>query len=816
MLKTIAFGSSLLFLSGLSMTASAQDATTNSKKDSPKTTAGYRLPPQAVVDIVDAKPEPSVAWSPDGAWMLLLERDAMPPIEELAKRMLRLGGLRIDPVANGIFQTDYLLGITLRSRDGSESIPIALPKHGKLGGVSWSHHSNAFAFSLVTSEGTELWLVEVGKSPTPKRLTKRLNTVLDAFDWMPDGKSLLCNVVPESRGKEPAPPVAPPGPNIEESIGNKSPSRTYQDLLSNPYDEALFEHYATSQLVEISLDGKVSMLGGPCLIDSANPSPDGKHLLVTVIQRPFSYLMPYSAFPKSIQVWDRTGKNLYTVVDVPMEENIPIEGVRLGRRSIQWRPGTDAELIWVEALDGGDPKTKVPHRDKMMALASPFDGEPKSLMLIQHRYAGSSFFQNPSWIMISEMDRDRRWVTSRIHDLANPDDEPRIFVDRSMRDRYGDPGRVLTKPDAKGFSIAQQHGDWIYQAGQGATPEGFLPFLDRRSIKTLETERLWRCQTGEAESVAMVLSEGKKAGKPTFVTRHESPTSPPNYIERNLEDGSRKAVTDFQDPTPQIRGIKKQLVKYQRADGVPLSATLYLPEDHKPGEKLPLLVWAYPLEFNDVATAGQVAASPWQFTRMPSISHLTLVTQGYAIMDDATMPVVGDPETMNDTFIEQIVAAAKAAIDTAVEMGVADPERVAVGGHSYGAFMTANLLAHSKLFKAGIARSGAYNRTLTPFGFQSERRPLWEAKNIYIDISPFMHAEKIETPLLMIHGEADNNPGTFPIQSQRMYQAIKGNGGTVRLVMLPLESHGYRGRESVLHTQAEMIDWLNHYVKGGK
>ena len=773
----------------------------------------YRLPPQIVEDIVAAQPEPSVSFSPDGKWMLLLKRDAMPGISDLARRMLRIGGLRIDPAANGIYQNDYIRGIAFRSRQSSDEQVLDFPEGTKIGGIGWSHHSNAFVYTLVTDHGTELWLATVEAPTKPIRLTDRLSTVLDAFDWMPNGKSLLCNLVPKDRGVEPTSPLAPSGPNIEESAGNKSPARTYQDLLTNPYDEQLFEYYAQSQLVEIDLQGKVREIGEPGLIDYAGPSPDGKHLLVTRMERPFSYQLPYSAFPKSIEVWDRSGKKIYTVAKVPLEENIPIEGVRTGRRSIQWRAGLDATLLWVEALDGGDPRNQVPHRDKLMNLGAPFQAEPTQVLLLQHRYAGVSFFANKDWLLVSENDRDRRWVTSRIYDLANPDDEPRVFIDRSIRDRYGDPGRLLTQSDATGYSIALQHGNWLYQAGQGATPEGFLPFLDRRDVKSLKAERLWRCQTGELESVVMITNDGPTQGQPSFVTRHESPTSPPNYYERQLTDNSKRAITNFRDPTPQIRGIKKQLVKYQRADGVPLSATLYLPEDHQPGTKLPLLVWAYPLEFNDPATAGQVAASPWQFTRMPSISHLTLVTQGYAIMDEATMPVVGDPETMNDTFIEQIVAAAKAAIDTAVEMGVADPDRVAVGGHSYGAFMTANLLAHSNLFRAGVARSGAYNRTLTPFGFQSERRPLWEAKKIYMDISPFMHAEKIQTPLLLIHGEADNNPGTFPIQSQRLYQAIKGNGGTVRLVMLPLESHGYRARESVLHTQAEMIEWLNKYVR---
>jgi dipeptidyl aminopeptidase/acylaminoacyl peptidase len=423
-----------------------------------------------------------------------------------------------------------------------------------------------------------------------------------------------------------------------------------------------------------------------------------------------------------------------------------------------------------------------------------------------------TFLRDPDLVITSEYDRDRRWTRSLLHDLRDPQ-ALKVLDDRSIRDRYGDPGRIATVPTASGHRVALQHGPWIFRTGSGPSPDGVHPFLDRQNVETLETERLWQCADGAYESVVGVWLEGDDA---QFITRHETPVSPPNYRQRGLGDAEARAVTDFPDPTPQIRGIRKEVVTYERNDGVQLSATLYLPADYEPGTRLPLLVWAYPIEFNDPRTAGQVTKSPHRFTRIRGASHLHLLTQGYAIMDGATMPIIGHPETMNDTFIEQVVAAARAAIDKAVELGVADGRRVGVGGHSYGAFMTGNLLAHCDLFRAGVARSGAYNRTLTPFGFQGERRPLWEAPEVYFAISPFMHADAINEPLLLIHGELDSNSGTFPMQSQRLFKAIKGNGGITRLVMLPHESHGYRARESVLHTLAEMIDWLDRYVKSAE
>ncbi|ANM29386.1 hypothetical protein ABI59_06990 [Acidobacteria bacterium Mor1] len=772
--------------------------------------AGYDLPPRNVVDILDAEPAPSVSFSPDRRYMVLTRSSAMPSIADLSRRMLRLAGMRIDPTVHGRFRTSYPHGFSVVAVESGEVLldyPLA-PGQG-LAGTYWSHDGEAMAFTVTSQTGTHLHTLRMADPGEVRGHGRGINTVLGGPRFMPDGKHLLVAQVPEEAGAEPSAPSAPGGPNIQETAGNASPTRTYQDLLANPHDEAMFEHYTTVQLAIVGLDGSSRKLGAPA-IRAADPAPDGKHLLVTTIRRPYSYLQTMGSFPQEIAVWNLAGEEVYRVADVPLAEGIPIGGVRTGRRDVEWRAGEPATLVWAEALDGGDPKKKVPHRDRVLELAAPFTGTPAKLADIEHRVFGAGFLAG-NRMATTEYDRDRRWIRTVLHDLSGG--EPKVLEDRSLRDRYGDPGSVVTTVDETGMSVPLQHGPWIYRAGSGATPEGNLPFIDRQNIETLETERLWRCEKGSYERAVAVVS-GAAGRKPMVITSYETPETPLNYRLRDLEQGSTRALTGFPDPTPEIRGIKRQLVKYTREDGVPLSAELYLPADYKEGTRLPLIVWAYPREFNDAKTAGQVSASPNRFTRMRGITHLTLVTQGYAIMNNATMPVIGDAETMNDTFIDQIVSSAKAAIDKAVEMGVADPERVGVGGHSYGAFMTANLLAHCDLFKAGVARSGAYNRTLTPFGFQSERRTLWEAKSVYYGISPFLHADKINEPMLMIHGEADNNSGTFPMQSRRMYQAIKGNGGTARLVMLPHESHGYRARESVLHTQAEMIEWFDRYLKG--
>ncbi|MHC4767082.1 MAG: alpha/beta hydrolase family protein [Planctomycetota bacterium] len=770
----------------------------------------YRLPPREVVEIVDAPPPPSVRPSPDQLWLLLVEGTALPPIEDVSRRMLRLAGSRIDPAANASFRTSFDRGLRLRRTGARADRRLVIPEGGRLATTSWSHDSRHLVWTVVTDRGTELWGTSVDPALEPRRLVGAVNTVMLGIEWMPDGRTVVCGLVPPARGAEPEAPRVPRGPNTQETSGEKSPLRTYQDLLSSPHEEALFEHFAVSQPVLVPLDdGRVTPFGEPALYKEISPSPDGRYLLVARVEKPFSYQMPWWGFPHTYEVWNADGRPEHVVARIPAGENIPIGGVRTGPRMIQWESSRPATLVWAEALDGGDPKREVPHRDRWLEQAVPFQGKPRELFRIEQRATRLTFFGDPSLLITREYDRDRRWTRSLLHNLDDPG-AARVIEDRSVRDSYGDPGRIRSAPTAAGHRVVLQDGPWIFRTARGASAEGMLPFLDRQNLATLETERLWRCADGAYESVAAVLADGESV---QFITRHETPTSPPNYRLRTAGEREFETLTSFADPTPQIRGIHKEVVTYQRADGVQLSATLYLPADHQPGTRLPLIVWAYPIEFNDPGTAGQVTRSPSRFTRIRGSSHLHLLTQGYAIMDGATMPIIGHPETMNDTFIEQAVASAQAAIDKAAELGVADPQRVGVGGHSYGAFMTANLLAHCDFIRAGVARSGAYNRTLTPFGFQAERRPLWEAPEVYFAISPFFHADTINEPLLLIHGEIDSNSGTYPIQSQRLFKAIKGQGGKARLVMLPYESHGYRARESVLHTLAEMIDWFDRYVK---
>jgi dipeptidyl aminopeptidase/acylaminoacyl peptidase len=773
----------------------------------------WKQPPKHVVDVLDAPPTPRVAVDPTGTRALLIAHDAYPPLEMLARPFLKLAGHRIDPGLGGRQRTMRSRGIEVLDFEPLSRRVVALPKDVAINSVQWSHDGARFAFTHDAADGIEVWVGDAATGTArPLAGLRAVDILSGPFGWLPGGGALLVRAVPKGRGPAPAAPPVPAGPVVEETSGKVSKVMTFQDLLRNAHDEALFEHYATTQLVVVDVaTGAATPLGKPGLHTNATLSPDGSHWLVTRLVRPFSYRVPSLRFAQKTEVWSRDGAPVRAIAELPVQDEVPPQGVATGPRGVEWQPLMPATLVWVEALDGGDPLRKVPHRDRLMTLAAPFDGEPREVTKVRHRYAGLRWSSRPNQGMLAEFDRDRRWSTTWWLDLGAPAFGKPLF-DLSVNDAYGDPGNPVMDLREDGTRVMRQDGDSVYLAGEGATESGDRPFLDRLDVKTGKSERLWRCAESGYES--FVDFAGAGAGR--IVVRSESRTDPPNYFLVPLPAGERVRLTDFEDPAPELTKVRKELLRYKRKDGVPLSGTLYLPPDFKEGERLPLVVWAYPLEYSDAGTAGQVRGSTRTFTRILGDSPLFFLLNGYAVLHDATMPVIGDPETMNDTFVEQIVSSAQAAVDAAAGKGVADPARACVAGHSYGAFMTANLLAHSEVFAAGIARSGAYNRSLTPFGFQSERRSYWEATDVYTRLSPFTWAHRINEPLLVIHGDADNNPGTHTMQSERLYQAIRGNGGTARLVLLPHESHGYRARESVLHVIAEMFEWADRHVKNRK
>jgi dipeptidyl aminopeptidase/acylaminoacyl peptidase len=776
----------------------------------------YKTPEPDIVAILDAPPTPVALLAPGGRFIALVHYESHPPIVLLERSYLPLAGVRLDPVLAGRQRVRRLTGLSvLHLADGTQrSVP--LPDGAQPSMPTWSPDGRAFAFTIDEADGIGVWVGDAESATARQVPGLRVRDVLGgdpltigaAVRWTRDGRSLLALGAP---GGPPALPDAPVEPRIEETAGKRSQMATYQDLLRTAADADAFEALATTVplLVEPGT-GAVKELGPPGLYQRLSDSPDGEHLLLHRLRRPFSFRVPYHYFARSVEVWSASGELERVIAELGVSDEVPRQGVPTGPRQVSWEERAPATLVWTEALDGGDPVAPAEHRDRVMRLAAPFTGTPERALDIQHRCLGWLDLVEPHQVLLTEHDRDRRWLTTWVCDLAEPE-RRRVLFDHSVDDAYADPGSPLMATNPDGSRTVLQDGSMIYLRGDGATPDGDRPFLDRLDLVTTQRERL---HESPPDGLDHVLGFPATPGRTEVVLWHESKTEPPNLFLAPLDGSAARPLSAWPDPHPQLTAMEKRLIVHDRGDGVQLSGMLHLPPGYDPasGVRLPLLIWAYPLDYGDAATAGQVRGSSTRFTRLTALEPTWFVLRGYAVLSNATMPVIGDPETMNDTFIEQVTAAAAAHVQALDEMGIIDRSRVAVGGHSYGGFMTANLLAHTDLFAAGIARSGAYNRTLTPFGFQAERRSFWEAAGIYDQLSPFRYANKITAPLLLVHGEQDNNSGTFPVQSERLYQAIQGNGGTARLVLLPYESHGYLARESVLHVLAEQFDWLHRWL----
>jgi len=778
----------------------------------------YQKPPKEILELVDVQLAPSVILNEDMDKMVLLFRDAYKSIEELSKKELRLAGLRIDPKTNIGSRVTYYNDIKIReiSDYAVSTMDVKrLPENPRLSNFSWSPNQQRMAMTHTTSEGVELWVVDIQSASASKLTEARINANMgDVINWFKDGESLLVKMVPETR--KPlinTTEAVPTGPTISVSDGKLAQNRTYQDLLKNKNDEHNFEQLAHSELYKVSLEGTTEKWLERNMYRNISFSPDGKYVMVSNVKRPFSYLVPYYRFPSETTIYTAEGDKVQTIVKVPLIEDLPkgFMAVREGRRNISWRNDKPASIVFAKALDGGDPENEVEYRDEVFQLDAPFDGTPASILKTINRFSGIRWGDDTRAIAI-----DYWWNTRNtkayLFDPSDPSEKPVTIEDRNYQDVYSDPGSFVMERNKFGRSVMALERNKAYLIGDGFTPDGQFPFVEELNLKNLKKKRLYQSEyTDKVEDLREYDIENNR-----LLVRIESPTEYPNYYFRPLKKGELTQLTEFENPFKSLQDVHKEVITYKRDDGLELTGTLYLPVgyDMEKKEKRPMILWAYPREFKDRSSAGQNTQNSNSFTYPWYGSPVFWAARGYVILDDASFPIVGEgDEEPNDTFREQLVANAKAAIDAVDELGYIDRKKVAVGGHSYGAFMVANLLSHSDLFAAGIARSGAYNRTLTPFGFQSEERSYWDAPEVYYTMSPFMHADKMKSPLLMIHGEADNNSGTYPMQSTRYFNAIKGLGGTSRLVMLPKESHGYRAKESILHVLWEQDTWLEKYLK---
>ena len=801
------FVAGLLSACGLVSWAGAQTALT------------YQKPPAAIEQLLDAPLTPVVNPSPDRSLLLVQQPQSFPTIAEVAQPRYRLAGIRFNPATNGPSREVSIVKLSLQPVAGGAQQPIlGLPTVLKASHLAWSADSKHVAFVQKETTGLELWVVDVAKVSARRVGAFRLNAVLgEPYRWMADSQAMLCKIVPAARGAAPSSSDVPAGPNVEENLGKVTPARTYEDLLKTPTDEAIFAFYATSDLAVVSLDGTSRTLPVKGLITHAEPSPDGRFAFVEALHRPFSYALPEENFPAKVSVVTLKTGAIQDLSDHPLLDSIPIafDAVQAGPRDYAWRSDAPATLVWTQAQDGGDPKVTAAVRDRLMQLSAPFERQGEVLLESPMRVR-SVEWANDHLALATEWRWSDRQIAFVAFDPGSRGGKGTTLYEGSSQDRYHSPGRPVSQMNARGEPALQltKDGKGIYFFSPGATPEGDQPFVGVMPVSGGTEQIRWRSAKQRYEEPISLLADDQA------LIRQESQSIPPNYFVATLRQHSgapepMKQVTNFPSPYAGIKVPTKQLLKYRRADGLELTATLWLPAGYDKSQgPLPTLMEAYPAEFKTRSAAGQVSGSPLRFPRIGWGSPVFLTQTGYAVLENASIPIVGEGDAQpNDTYVEQLVAGAKAAIDAGAALGVVDVKRVAAMGHSYGAFMTANLLAHSGLFRAGIARSGAYNRTLTPFGFQAEERTYWEAPDVYFKMSPFNYADKIKTPILLIHGEADDNQGTFPVQSERFYVALKGHGATVRLVFLPLEAHGYEAHESLSHMLWEMNRWLDTYVK---
>jgi dipeptidyl aminopeptidase/acylaminoacyl peptidase len=782
----------------------------------------YRTPPQVVADILGAPrvPRGTPSVSPDGARMLLPDQPTLIPIATLAEPVEKLAGLELLPgLRAGRPQLKSATsGYTIVAIAGGAKVRAQLPAGARVGSSVWSNSGTRLATVVYAAGGAELWIVEAATGAARRCEGVHLNTVIpNVPEWSNDDRFVWCALVPSGQPALAEPSRVPTGPQVRVGAGRPTPQRTARDVLRTADDQARLAWFATSQIARVPADGGAPQpVGSPTLVGGWTIAPDERHLVVERLVEPLPLGFPIYLFPRTVEMWDAEGRLAAKLGDVPLNDRSAVSSVALpGPRDPIWAlDGRSVFFFSWQDTPGADPLKAIkdtslaqPGTDRLMRLDAPFTGEARVVVTSDHQFAGVWWTMHGRRLIFHEEYQPRRRVRTGWIDPYAAAPARVVRVDRSTEGVYDNPGRPLLKRmghQAVAWTTADGAG--LYLSGEGFREDGQRPFLDRMELASGKTTRLFESVPTHLEQVAVLLDgEGRR-----FITLRQSNREAPNYHVRRAGEKLGRRLSDYTDPAPALTASQRVQFKFTRPDKVELNAEAVLPADWSPGTALPTVFWVYPNDYRSAAAASQNRRAPNRFPSQSPLNPEVLVTQGYAVVY-ADIAVVGT----NDQYVKEIGASAKAAIDECARRGFTDPARVGVGGHSYGAFSTANLLAHTDLFKAGTASDGAYNRTLTPFTFQAEERTLWEARDTYLQMSPFLHAERIDEPLLLLHNLDDTNVGTHPMQSQRMFEALNGLGKTVTLVEYPYEDHGPASRETVLDYWARVIEWFDRHVKKG-
>lgn len=814
----------------------------------------YQMPPKEIAEIIMSKPFPNVTLSPNNTQGVIAERESsLVPLATLAAEELRIGGIRINPrnftrTRQSFFNTITLLDVAT----GGLTQIAEMPSDAMIREIKWSPSGKYFCFLNETPEEMELWRVNATETvPKAIKINKhKVNTTIsngNPYEFL-DDERIIYKSVPADIGPVPT-PALPDGPVVQENIGERRSVRTFQDLLSSPFDKVLYDYYCTV-VFAIYDNGETSIAGPEGVVRDYDLSPDGRYMIVTTEQHPYSYIEGHNSFPSIREIRTTSGETLVILSDTNKEKaekelrdkarkdstitQQPEDPRKVG---FEWRNDLPATLVWRETdittepspTDAPDPganneeeKPEKTFTDKIYQSSEPFNLDQKQLVLAPEYKIGRITWGNSGLAVYTETSQKqkfRRTVAFTPCDTIAP--KYILFTESTDVDTlgnfpiYGSPwtvtnqyGKRVLYTDSKCSHI------FLYDTRRPDAEGDNFSFIDKITLKDGKIENLWSAAAPYLERVMAITDFNRLK----FISERQSVTEVPNYfsVDTGKRRKSHKQFTFFENPVPILSKATREFVTYKRADGVTLCANLWLPAgyDKEKDGKLPVLMWGYPYEFKCVAEAEKRRPARYNFLRPGNGSAVLWVTQGYAVLDGISMYIIAEDKEKepNDVFLSQLIMNAEAAINFVDSIGVGDRDRVAIGGHSYGGFMTANLLAHTDLFKAGVARSGAYNRSLTPFGFQSERRSYWKAKEVYDKMSPFNYADKLKTPILIIHGQVDNNTGTFPIQSERLYHAVAGHGGTARYLQLPYESHGYNAYENVMHLLYETGAWLEKWL----